>query len=141
MATQKVVTHGDLRKIKPGILSKPPSRPDGSLSGCSRQAEGSGLQLAAKSMTKGDLPRSGSRASQRKGRQASESPRGYPIGSENLINYKLMEKVPVDKMDDEELLCLQEAVKNLEACLPTQPADDSQQSASAEKPAAVPLVS
>ena len=70
-------------------------------------------------MVKADIPKSGGRASRREGRQASESPHGYPLGTDNQINYKFMEKVPVGAMRDEEVLCLQEAVRNLEACLPT----------------------
>lgn len=141
LAASKVVTHTDLRKIKPGILSKPPSRPEMSLSTSSRQAEKSSRHVPAQQPVKADIPRSGGRASRRKSKPASESARVHPFSTDNQINYKLMEKVPVSAMREEELQCLQEAVRNLEACLPTQPADDSQESSSTGKTTAVPLIS
>jgi hypothetical protein len=74
------------------------------------------------------------------------------FGQDNQINYKLMEKVPVNRLKPTDVRCLEEAIQNLEACIPTQPAEarashasqahtKKGKSAAFEKAVAMPIVS
>lgn len=70
-----------------------------------------------------DIPRAArSKGTRGDSNHSSKSPmRGTtPIfGQDNQINYKLMEKVPVSRLIPADMRCLEEAIQNLEACIPT----------------------
>lgn len=122
LAPQKVVSQVDFRNMRRGIPNKPPTKIDhGHGKGSTVDKPGKSGHVYQVSMA--DIPRAGqNRAARRRSSHKSGSPVRGPtpvFGQDNQINYKLMEKVPVTRLAPADVRCLEEAIQNLEACIPT----------------------